>query len=152
MRLKIAAVGHMRSGPLRELSSEYLKRLTLKMDLVELDPALDSSPIQRKQKEGKALLTALGSCDVFFALDERGDAVSSEQFSTLLQNLLNNGQSSLGFCIGGADGLSEEVREKAFRSLSFGAMTWPHMMARVMLIEQIYRAQQILAGHPYHRS
>ena len=152
MRYKIAAVGQMRSGPLRDLSQEYLKRLTAKVDILEFDAAQDGSPFQRKVKEAKALKSALSGCTVYIALDERGKSLTSPQFADLLQDHMNQGHSTIGFCLGGPDGLDESLRVSASYVLSFGAMTWPHMMARVMLLEQIYRAQQILAGHPYHRS
>jgi 23S rRNA (pseudouridine1915-N3)-methyltransferase len=85
------------------------------------------------------------------ALDAGGEMLTSEAFATLLRRLADGGQRELAFAIGGADGLAEPVRARAASSLSFGPMVWPHMLARVMLTEQLYRAAAILAGSPYHR-
>jgi len=84
-------------------------------------------------------------------MDERGDGLRSLDFAKTLEKLQNNNENYIQFIIGGADGLTDELRGRANLLLSFGQQTWPHMLARVMLFEQIYRAQQILAGHPYHR-
>ncbi|MBB6254707.1 rRNA large subunit m3Psi methyltransferase RlmH [Nitrospirillum iridis] len=85
------------------------------------------------------------------ALDERGKALPSEAFARQVGAWRDGGVADLAFVIGGADGLAEEVRRRASLLIAFGPMTWPHMMVRGMLAEQLYRAQQILAGHPYHR-
>ena len=86
------------------------------------------------------------------ALDERGDAIGSATFAAVLSRWRDDGVANIVFLIGGADGLSPDLRRKAARSLAFGAATWPHQLVRVMLLEQIYRAATILAGHPYHRA
>src|SRR5690606_29140891 len=85
------------------------------------------------------------------ALDERGQSLSSPAFADKIQSLMDQGRSCIQFIIGGADGLDDTNRQHADYLLSFGVQTWPHMMVRAMLMEQIYRARQIIAGHPYHR-
>ena len=97
------------------------------------------------------ILRALPAATPLFALDGRGEAWSSEELATRLRRLREAGAAELAFAIGGAEGLDRAVLERAERVLSLGAMTWPHLLARGMLLEQLYRAQQILAGHPYHR-
>ena len=104
------------------------------------------------QKEGELLLSAVPEGGVIIALDERGKHLSSEEFAHRLGTWQDNGIPAAAFLIGGADGHSPEVRQKAHLLLAFGKMTWPHMLARAMLAEQIYRAKTILDGHPYHRS
>jgi 23S rRNA (pseudouridine1915-N3)-methyltransferase len=84
-------------------------------------------------------------------MDERGKSLPSLKFADKIRDLQNQGRSHIQFIIGGADGLGDDIRKRADLLLSFGAQTWPHMLARVMLLEQIYRCQQILSGHPYHR-
>lgn len=106
----------------------------------------------RRAREGEALLAALPDGGRVVALDERGRSEASEAFATRLGRWRDDGVRTVGFIIGGADGLDDAVRKKADLVLSFGAFTWPHMLVRAMLAEQIYRAQSILAGHPYHRS
>ena len=101
--------------------------------------------------ECSQILKSIASDAFVIALDERGKALPSRELASKIQNLQNDGQSKLQFIIGGADGLNDEIRGRADFLLSFGMQTWPHMLARVMLLEQIYRAQQILKNHPYHR-
>ena len=97
------------------------------------------------------LLKNLANDAVIIAMDERGKTLPSREFAQKFQNWQNEGQSHVQFFIGGADGLNDEIRKRAQLLLSFGKQTWPHMLARIMLLEQIYRAQQILKNHPYHR-
>ena len=108
------------------------------------------APPELKTREATLLLNAVPKGAAIVALDRRGTALSSEAFAQRLATWRDAG-ADLAFLIGGAEGLAESVLERAQLVLSFGAMTWPHLLARAMLLEQIYRAQQILAGHPYHR-
>lgn len=101
--------------------------------------------------ECRQFLERLSPDAVVVALDERGKTLSSREMAAQVQNWQNEGRSNIQFIIGGADGLSDEIRARAHLLLSFGRQTWPHMLARVMLLEQIYRCQQILKNHPYHR-
>ena len=102
-------------------------------------------------REAELLLAAVPDDALLVALDERGKALTSAAFAERLQRWRIEGPKSLAFVIGGADGLPQPVVQRARFALSLGAMTWPHLLARILLLEQLYRAQQILAGHPYHR-
>ncbi len=107
---------------------------------------------QRKAREGKLLLAQAPEGATLVALDGRGRSLSSEKFAEWLGQCRDQGCRNLVFAIGGADGLSDQVTARAQWQLSLGAMTWPHMLVRLMLAEQIYRAVSILANHPYHRA
>jgi 23S rRNA (pseudouridine1915-N3)-methyltransferase len=102
-------------------------------------------------REAELILAALPVGALFVALDERGQSWSSRELAERLAGWRDRGAATLAFAIGGADGLAPSVIEHADTVVSFGAMTWPHLMVRSLLLEQLYRAQQILAGHPYHR-
>ena len=147
----IAAVGKAKAGPERALYESYLARLPWRVDLKEIEIKKDLAVDVRRAREGEALLAAIPDGARIVALDERGRTESSEAFATRLGRWRDDGARTVGFIIGGAVGLDESVRKKAQLVLSFGALTWPHMLVRAMLAEQVYRAQSILAGHPYHR-
>lgn len=152
MRIVIAAVGRLRRGPAHDLLSTYLKRMnSLPVTVREVQARGSLPSAQLKAAEGALLLQSLPESGPVVAMDERGDDISSQDFAHLLADWRDRGEPVCGFAIGGADGLDQSVRDRATRTLRFGRSTWPHMLARVMLAEQLYRAQQILAGHPYHR-
>ena len=119
--------------------------------IVELEEKRKLPPPQLKAREGELILAALPAGALLVALDERGQSWSSRELAERLAGWRDRGAASLAFAIGGADGLASAVIEHADAVLSLGAMTWPHLMVRSLLLEQLYRAQQILAGHPYHR-
>lgn len=145
MSVTVYAVGKLKRGPETELVTRYQTRLKrLKTTLQEF-PERES-----KAREGADLLAALPGSSFVIALDERGEDMTSPDFARLLGERLDQGQ-SLSFIIGGADGLSDDVRERADRLIRFGRLTWPHQLVRGLLLEQIYRAETILLGHPYHR-
>lgn len=144
-------MGKAKAGPERALYESYLARLPWRVDLKEIEIKKDLAVDVRRAREGEALLAAIPDGARIVALDERGRTESSEAFATRLGRWRDDGARTVGFIIGGADGLDESVRKKAQLVLSFGALTWPHMLVRAMLAEQVYRAQSILAGHPYHR-
>lgn len=102
-------------------------------------------------REAELIVGALPAGALLIALDERGQAWSSRDLATRLTAWRDRGAATLAFAIGGADGLASSVIERADAVVSLGAMTWPHLMVRSLLLEQLYRAQQIAAGHPYHR-
>ena len=108
-------------------------------------------PAQLRAREAELILAAFPTDARLIALDERGASWSSRVLAERIAGWRDQGIATLAFAIGGADGLGQAVIERADAVVSFGAMTWPHLLARVMLLEQLYRAQQILAGHPYHR-
>ena len=152
MRITIAAVGRLRAGPMQDLLAEYLRRLTWPHDIKEVEEKRQLPPAALKRREGELLLQSLPRQAVVIALDGGGKSLTSEGFARLIQDHREAGTGELAFVIGGAEGLSEAVLAAAERRIAFGAMTWPHLLVRVMLAEQLYRAQSILTGHPYHRA
>lgn len=152
MRLWLAAVGRARPGPVRDLFEEYRGRLGWSLTLKEVEARKKVEGEELKRLEADLLLAAVPPAAILVALDERGQMLASDAFARRLGTWRDQGSPDIAFVIGGADGLAEEVRRRADLLLAFGPMTWPHMLVRGMLAEQIYRAQQILAGHPYHRA
>jgi len=146
MRITLIAVGRNRQGSLYDLWQDYAKRLSWSLTLIEIDPRKHKTQIQQNAE----ILKALPQNAQLIALDERGRSIGSQDFSDKI-NTWQHSSDHLCFIIGGADGLDDNIRKKMHFLMSFGKQTWPHMLVRVMLIEQVYRAQQILAGHPYHR-
>ncbi len=142
------AAGRARQGPERATYEHYARRIRWSLSLLEI-PENRGSP---KTGDSKNLSRALPSGAVVIALDERGDNLSSAQFAERLRGWRDSGAADVAFVIGGADGLPADVRKSAKLVLSFGRVTWPHLLMRALLVEQIYRAQQILDGHPYHRA
>jgi 23S rRNA (pseudouridine1915-N3)-methyltransferase len=151
MRVTIAAAGKLKAGTQAELIAKYQKQLPWKLTIKEI-PAGGAhlSSAQRIEQESAALLKAVEDCRRLIACDSGGKHFSSEDLAAQLQHWQEAGDQSVAFLIGGADGLSEEVLRKADATLAFGRATWPHMLARVMLCEQVYRAWSITSGHPYH--
>ncbi len=149
MRIKIISVGHTkRRSAFHDLFADYEKRMQWNVEDHEIDARKFSD---QDAQAGKILDALPDSGGYIFALDERGKTLSSPEIAKKFQQLQLDNFSPVTFIIGGADGLTRGVRERADFLMSFGKQTWPHQMVRVMLIEQIYRAQQILSGHPYHR-
>ena len=158
MRMTLIAVGRAKPGPVRDLYDHYAERLGHGplggLTLREVEERRPLSPEQRKRREAELLLGALGALPKgarLIALDARGKTLTSGDFAALLGRWRDDGTQDLAFAIGGADGLDASVREAAALTLSLGAMTWPHLLTRALLAEQLYRAQSILDGHPYHR-
>jgi len=159
MRLVIAAVGRLKDGPERELLARYRERLAGLGKRVGLSPVAwhelaeskAASTNRRCAEEGDGLLKLARDADAIIALDQRGKAFTSQGIAQLLARLRDEGRSTLAILVGGPDGLSPAVREAAHITLSLGAITLPHGLARIVLAEQLYRAATILAGHPYHR-
>ncbi len=150
MRIVIAAVGRARAGPLRDLYDEYARRIGWPLVLREVEARQPLPPERLKAREGELLLAAAPQGARIVALDERGRLLSSRAFAGQVGRWRDEGV-DVAFLIGGADGHGAAVRQRADLLLSFGPMTWPHMLVRAMLAEQLWRAQSILAGHPYHR-
>ena len=155
MRIHICAVGRLRTGPERALIDDYLTRFDRTGRTLGLGPA-QLHEIEDKKGGGMAAEAALlerviPKASVIVALDERGKLQSSPEFAYQLRAWRDSGRGDVAFVIGGADGIAPELRGRADFKLSFGRMVWPHMLARVMLGEQLYRAASILAGSPYHR-
>jgi 23S rRNA (pseudouridine1915-N3)-methyltransferase len=125
--------------------------LPWKLEIKELELKNNLSGEVLKSKEAEILLKAVPSSAKIIALDEKGKNLSSPEFAKSIENFGSSGNSHLAFIIGGADGLSDDVKKRADLILSFGKMTFPHMMIRAFLSEQIYRAYTIINNHPYHR-
>lgn len=154
MKLVIAAVGRMKPGPEADLVADYTRRFDGAGRSIGLGPlSIDEVDARGKgaAEESALLLSRIDPADYVVALDERGKSMASDDFSRLLCTWRDDGIRCTRFLIGGADGHSREVRGRANTLLSFGKATWPHMMVRVMLAEQLYRAAAIATGHPYHR-
>ncbi|HET6157836.1 MAG TPA: 23S rRNA (pseudouridine(1915)-N(3))-methyltransferase RlmH [Dongiaceae bacterium] len=158
MKLRILAVGRAKSGPEADLIAEYRKRLHWPLAIEEVEEKRPLSGAELKAREAALLQIAIdraaakaGGRPVLVALDERGKSLGSRDFAARLKAWEDQGAPEILFMLGGADGLAPEMRDQSAFVLSLGQMTWPHLLARAMLVEQIYRAQQILAGHPYHR-
>jgi 23S rRNA (pseudouridine1915-N3)-methyltransferase len=148
--MRIIAVGRLRGGPEAELVARYAARLRPALAVTEIAEA-QGAPAEVKRREGAALLAALPDRAFAVALDLGGEQPDTEAFAALLERWL--GQSRpLCFLIGGAEGLDSAVIQRADYVLSLGRLTWPHMLVRAMLAEQLYRARAIAAGHPYHRA
>ena len=152
MKLTIAAIGRAGRGPERDLYEHYAGRIRWPLTLRELEERRKLSAAEMIKREGELLLAAVPDRAMLVALDRRGKALDSETFAARLQRWRDDSVSEVAFLIGGADGHGEAVLKQASLTVSFGAMTWPHLLARAMLAEQIYRVQQLLAGHPYHRA
>lgn len=140
MRIRIFARGKMGRGPEADLIARYIKRIPWPVEIFER-PDAGGPPLPAADGHMRTIL-----------LDERGSDVDSAALAAQIGRWRDDGIKELRFCIGGADGFDEGERAGADRLIAFGRMTWPHMLARVMLVEQLWRAASILAGHPYHRA
>ena len=147
MTYRIIAVGKCKEPPILDLCSEYLKRITDKV-LVE---EIDARKFKNKDEESAEIIKRIKPHDFIIALDEKGHNYNSEQLAKQMA-MWKNEHHVISFIIGGADGHAEFLKTRANQLLSFGKSTFPHMLVRVMLLEQIYRCQQIHKGHPYHRA
>lgn len=145
--MRLVAVGRLRPGPEAELFQRYQIRLRPQLQLTEVLEG-QGAPLEIKRREGLALLAALSPGAFAVALDLGGAAPDSEGLARLMERW----EGRACFLIGGAEGLDAPVLARADHVLSLGKLTWPHMLVRVLLVEQLYRAQCILAGHPYHRA
>ena len=155
MRLHICAVGRLRAGPERDLINDYTTRFDRIGRPLGLGPLTEHEVEDRKgggmTAEADLLARAVPAGALLAVLDERGRVISSPQFADHLAKWRDDGQQDVAFVIGGADGIATALRDRADFALSFGHMVWPHLLVRVMLAEQLYRAATILGGGPYHR-
>jgi 23S rRNA (pseudouridine1915-N3)-methyltransferase len=152
VEILIIAVGRAKAGPWRALYDDYAKRITWPLTLSEIELGHTLPPAERRVREGQALRARVPDRTILVALDGGGKTLTSAAFADRLRHWRDTGGGRVAFLIGGPDGHDPRTLAEADLVLSLGALTWPHLMARVMLVEQIYRAQQILAGHPYHRA
>ena len=159
MRILIAAIGRLKSGPERELAASYRKRaeaagrpLGLRdFEVIEIRESRAHDADRRRVEESIALANIIPEGALVVVLDEHGENLDSPTLAALLREWRAENRGTVCFVIGGADGLAPSLRERAKLRLAFGSATWPHQLARIMLLEQLYRAGTILAGHPYHR-
>jgi 23S rRNA (pseudouridine1915-N3)-methyltransferase len=160
MRILIAAVGRLKQGPERELASTYRKRAEAvgrsfglrEIEIVEIRESRAQDVERRRTEESIAIANIIPERAAVAMLDEHGENLDSAALAALLQRWRGEDRPAACFIIGGADGLSQSLRDRAKLKLAFGAVTWPHQLVRVMMLEQLYRAGTILAGHPYHRA
>lgn len=158
MRLALIAVGRLKAGPERDLVERYRERADAlarglgfsSLELVEIAESRARREADRRAEEGTALLSKAGGASIAF--DERGASLTSAALAARVTAWRDGGRDGLAWVIGGPDGLDETVRERADLLLSFGALTLPHQLVRILVAEQIYRTLTILAGHPYHRA
>ncbi|PWE52685.1 23S rRNA (pseudouridine(1915)-N(3))-methyltransferase RlmH [Metarhizobium album] len=159
MRIGLFAVGRLKAGPEKDLAARYLERLAkagpaigLEFSrVVEVAESRAANAATRKREEAGMLEKALPEGAVLILLDERGKALDSEAFATMIGQYRDNGKRDLMVAVGGADGLDPALYDRADATLCLGKMTWPHQLVRILIAEQLYRAVTILSGHPYHR-
>ncbi len=160
MRLVVVCIGRLKQGPERDLADRYRERFDdvgrklgfRGLEIHEIPESRARDAASRIAEEAAAISALIPEKYVLVALDERGQNVDSATFARHLGRWRDEGSANTIFIIGGADGLSPDLQRKAKLRIAFGTATWPHQMVRVMLLEQIYRAATILAGHPYHRA
>ncbi len=160
MRLIVIAVGRMKQGPERELAERYRKRFDeigrklgfRGLDIREIPESRARDAAARIAEEAAAIAALVPENSVLVSLDERSDNIDSAGLARHLGRFRDQSVANMVFLIGGADGLSPDLRAKQKLGLAFGTATWPHQLVRVMLLEQLYRAATILSGHPYHRA
>ncbi len=150
LRIRILSIGKLKKGPLNDLKEDYSSRIRWPLEICEIE-SKQTNPKLMNEDENQKIADFIEPGSYVIAMDEKGKTKGSIEFAKHIKKLEEQGQQNIIFIIGGADGLSEQIRSKASLLLSYGKQTWPHMLARIMLLEQIYRAQQILSGHPYHR-
>jgi 23S rRNA (pseudouridine1915-N3)-methyltransferase len=160
MRIVVAAVGRLKQGPERDLAERYRKRAAdagrgvgfRGVEIVEIRESKARETDKRMLEESIALANVIPDGAVTIVLDERGESLDSVGLADRIKRWRDAGRPGAVFVIGGADGLGGSLRERADLRLAFGAATWPHQLVRIMLLEQVYRAATLLAGHPYHRA
>jgi 23S rRNA (pseudouridine1915-N3)-methyltransferase len=159
LRIHVGAVGRLKAGPERKLADAYLERAgalgrsagIAPVGIAEIPESRAATAALRMADEAARLRAGLSGEAVTVALDGSGRDITSEEFAALIGRWRDGGTGTLAFFIGGPDGLDPEIKATAAHCLAFGRMTWPHRLARIMLLEQVYRSVTILVNHPYHR-
>ena len=153
IKFQINAIGKLKKSPTLELIDEYRNRMKNSLEIFEFDLKKTANlPIDGvKAKEAELLKSNLPKQSFVFAMDETGDLLTSHQFADLIQQKIERGFSSFAFIIGGAAGLDSSIRKDSDKVLALGKMTMPHMLARLILVEQLYRAECIMNNHPYDK-
>ena len=159
MRFLVAAIGRLKQGPERELAAWYRKQAEAagrqlglrEIEIIEIRESRAQEPERRRVEESIALANVIPEGAIAVVLDERGESLDSPTLAALLREWRAENRPAVCFIIGGSEGLAPNLGERAKLKLAFGAATWPHQLVRIMLLEQLYRAATIIAGHPYHR-
>ena len=159
MKIKIVAVGKLKEKYLKQGIDEYAKRLTkyCKFEIIEVpdekapETLSETEMIQLKEREGQKILSKIGEGDYVFALAINGKDYTSEEFADAIDKVTVAGKSTISFVIGGSLGLSPEVLKRSNQQISFGRVTYPHQLMRLILSEQVYRCFRIIHGHAYHK-
>ena len=160
MKLSVLAVGRLKAGPEKLLAEDYQARIEAigrkagisRFSVTDIGESQGRTPVARMDEEQRFFASSLAPRAFTVVLDERGKTLTSPAFAGMLRRHIDGGTADLAVLIGGPDGHTPATRDKAGLVLSFGPMTWPHRLVRVMLFEQIYRAVTIMVKHPYHRS
>jgi 23S rRNA (pseudouridine1915-N3)-methyltransferase len=160
MRILVIAVGRLKQGPERELAEQYRKRAQAigrplglrEVEVIEIRESRAPEAERRRVEESIAIANVLPERAVTVVLDARGDNLDSAALAASLREWRAEERPAVCFVIGGADGLAASLYEHAKLKLAFGTATWPHQLVRIMLLEQLYRAASMVAGHPYHRA
>jgi 23S rRNA (pseudouridine1915-N3)-methyltransferase len=160
MRLLVISIGRLKQGPERELTERYRERFDdigrklgfRGLEIQEIPESRARDAATRMSEEAAAISAAIPAKSMLLALDQHGENIDSAGFARQLGRWRDEQVANTIFMIGGADGLLPELQRKAKLVMAFGSATWPHQMVRIMLLEQLYRAATILAGHPYHRA
>lgn len=152
MKITIISIGKYKNSPEMEIFTSYLKRTPWKIELKELEVKKNASGEVLKNLEGELILNSIPENSVIITLDENGKNITSTALAENIRNWQISGKSHFTFIIGGAFGLSDKVKSSSDISLAFGKLTWPHLLIRAMISEQIYRVYTILEGHPYHKA
>lgn len=151
MHIVLCAVGRIKAGPEKALFDHYLKRIPWAFDVHEIVEQRKLPTDELRRQEAALLLAKVPDGARIVVLDERGKDLGSRDLAQKLGDWQDDGIRQTAFIIGGADGVDKTLRARADLVLSFGKLTWPHMLVRSLLAEQVYRAHAILSGHPYHR-
>lgn len=151
MHIVLCAVGRIKAGPEKALFDHYRKRIPWAFDVHEVVEQRKLPTDELRKQEAALLMAKVPDGARVVVLDERGKDLGSRELAQRLGGWQDDGIRQTAFIIGGADGVDKSLRERADLVLSFGKLTWPHMLVRSLLAEQVYRAHAILSGHPYHR-
>ncbi len=151
MNIKILSIGLFKNSEYKSIFFDYISKLPWKVDLKELKSSKHKNPLIRAEKDSDNLLKNVTKNEIIISLDKSGKNLSTENLNQLIAEYSFDNK-SIAFLIGGPDGISIECLEKSNLIISFGQMTWPHLLARLMLAEQLYRVSSIISKHPYHRN
>ena len=151
MNIKIISIGQFKNSHFRQIFSNYISKLPWKLYLQELKASIHKNVLMKRKIDSKNLLAKTNPSEIIVSLDKSGEILSSEKVSKYIINW-NLKNKDIAFLIGGPEGMTNQCLEKSHTIISFGKMTWPHLLVRVMLAEQLYRASTIISNHPYHRN